>query len=358
MGRKIKPRPPVRPTMFLLVVIVVGLLTLFGLAKLGKINVNKAFTEEKKDVAQEIVCVSTDLLTGVCHDSEKLARPVVGVMLDNAPEARPQSGLAAVYPANGGASLVFEAIAEFPYTRFLAFYSSPESMPDKIGPVRSARKYFVEWAKEFDAAYVHCGGSPEGLDVLKELDVKDLNEFYNSKYFYRSWTQAAPHNVYTSKKTIISAVSDKDWDDVGAIASWNFKDDVVFDARPLSQEIKIDFGSSAFVVDWKYDQRENVYARQQGGVDVKISSKNVAVMYVDSKVVDNVGRRQMQTVGAGKAVVFRDGMATVGEWRRPDILSRTRFYDEAGVEIFFNRGATWIEVVPSDMPDAVFYVAS
>jgi hypothetical protein len=332
---------------------VVGLLALFGLARVGKNFLEKKGEEMLKvDIATEQpICHAVDSLSGVCLNSAPVhpanggaGQQVVGVMIENAPEVRPQSGLTQ-------ASLIFETIAEFPYTRFLVFYSSPENLPEKIGPVRSARKYFVEWANELDAVFTHCGGSPDALDFIKSSGAKDLNEFYNQQNFYRSWTQSAPHNVFTKQSMLVDALKVKGWSvDKIDFDLWKFKDDALLDARPETQEIKIDFNNAAFFVNWKYDRQLNVYNRSQGGADTGLSAKNVAVMYVESKVVDNAGRRQMSIVGSGDAVVFLDGKAIKGKWQKLTESARTKFFDELGGEINFNRGATWVEVVPSDMP--------
>lgn len=351
--RRIIPRPEPRPLAFLITMGVVGLLVLFCVARVGKVFIEKK--SETKSPANNVaiieqICLNADSLTGVCFaQSEEAADGrVVGVMIDNSSQARPQEGL-------GKAGLVFETIAEFPYTRFLLFYSSVDNLPKKIGPVRSARQYFVEWADEFDAMYAHCGGSPDALEGIKTLAVRDLNEFYNQQYFYRSWTKSAPHNVFTGQKLLAEALKNKKWEDAAkAFDLWQFKSDALPDARPESQEIKIDFGSSAFSVEWAYDRVENEYERFQGGTDVNLAAKNIAVMYVESKVVDNVGRRTMKIIGEGDAVVFFDGTAIKGKWRRADEASRTKFYNESGAEIAFNRGNTWIEAVPLDMPEVKY----
>ena len=116
----------------------------------------------------------------------------VAVVIDNDVLARPQAGLAR-------ASLVYEAPVEGGMTRYLAIFPADIDL-EVIGPVRSARPYFVVWAEELRALFVHCGGSPEALARLKADTVYDLNEFYNNAYFWReeSDNRSAPHNVLIS----------------------------------------------------------------------------------------------------------------------------------------------------------------
>ena len=107
------------------------------------------------------------------------------VMIDNHPDARPSSGLAA-------ANLVFEVPVEGGMTRYMAVFDATTTV-DQIGPVRSARPYFVELADALGAVYAHVGGSPDGLNLITSLPkFRDLNEFWNGKYFWRSAKRDAP----------------------------------------------------------------------------------------------------------------------------------------------------------------------
>ncbi|MFH0814540.1 MAG: DUF3048 domain-containing protein [Candidatus Falkowbacteria bacterium] len=337
MGRRLRPRPPARPVRFLIIIGICGFLLLVYLVKVGDKPKTEPIVEPTLAVV-ETPCAAINPLSGVCLKEPLEKQQVIAVMIDNSPVARPQKGL-------NKADLIFEAIAEFPYTRFLAFYFS-ENLPDKIGPVRSARPYFVDWADELNAVYAHCGGSPDALNLLKKNAAKDLNEFYNQQYFYRSWNKVAPYNVFTSAELLKQALADKNWFvDKFGFATWQFKDDIELAGRPESQEISIDFGNKDFAVNWKYDKFSNGYARSLSGEDVEISAKNVALMYVDFVVKDNVGRRDVETIGSGDSVVFLDGKVIKGKWNRPTEKSRTIFFDESNQEIKFNKGATWVEVI-------------
>ncbi|MBI5254282.1 DUF3048 domain-containing protein [Candidatus Falkowbacteria bacterium] len=343
MGRRLRPRPQARPLKFLITMGVCGFLLLVGLVKISNINF-KSKTEQvvapNPAPILEAPCLATNPLSGVCLKALPQKQQVVGVMFDNSPIARPQKGL-------DKADLVFEAIAEFPYTRFLAFYFS-ENLPDKIGPVRSARPYFVDWANELNAVYAHCGGSPDALNLLKKNGAKDLNEFYNQQYFYRSWNKVAPYNIFTSAELLKQALTDKNWfENKIGFATWQFKDDAEMSGRPETQEISIDFGNKDFAVSWKYNKVSNSYSRFQADHDVELSAKNLVLMYVDFIVKDNVGRREVKTIGTGKAVVFLDGKVVKGKWNKSTEKSRTTFFDELNQEIKFNKGSTWIEVVDS-----------
>lgn len=292
------------------------------------------------------VCEQIRKIDGLCYDGEEPG--LYAVMIENHSDARPQSGLAE-------ASLVYEAIVEAPITRFLAIFTTEKNI-EKIGPVRSARPFYIDWSQEFSGPYVHVGGSNEALDLLAKSYSFDLNEFSNGQYFWRAWTRREPHNVYTSSELIGKAAEGKGWEIKNDFASWKYSPEVKSAAQATEQTIEVDFATAEYSVQWEYDQKQNNYIRYQAGKvfedkeNGEIRAKNVAVMYTDSKVIDDYGRRETRTIGSGEAIVFIGGEAKVGEWRRPNLQSRTRFYDEAGQEISFLPGSTWIEVVPIHFP--------
>jgi len=266
--------------------------------------------------------------------------------IDNLSVARPQAGLSK-------ASLVYEAPVEGGITRFLAIFPEGETV-DRIGPVRSARPYFLDWAAEFDALFVHVGGSPEALDKLRTYDMRDLNEFFAGAYFWRDRSRSAPHNTYTSLENLTKA-DDKRFSDRKApeVAGWRFKDDALEAERPTEAKVAIDYGDPRMNVLWTYDAGANAYLRSQGGRTkdadgAAILAKNIVVQYTKVSVIDDVGRRKIATVGEGDALIALDGIAVRGTWRKDERTSRTRFYDASGNQIRFNAGQTWVEVVPID----------
>lgn len=267
----------------------------------------------------------------------------LAVIIENMIDARPPSGVRR-------ANLVWEAPTEAGITRFLALYADGTEVI-AIGPVRSARLYFVDWAEEVRALLAHVGGSPEALAAIPSRAITDLNEFWAGEYFWRAYDRAAPHNVYTSTELFDEARTDYDLGETPTFGVWKFKEDEPFEARPDAQEFSVAFSTPAYAVTWKYHRTANEYVRWQLGdvyrdIDgAEIRAKNVVVMVTDIQIIDEVGRRRIKTIGEGEARIFRDGMVTPGIWKRPRLDSRTRFFDRDGSEIAMNAGTTWIEVV-------------
>jgi hypothetical protein len=280
-------------------------------------------------------------LDGVIVDVPEASSSVFAIMIDNHVDARPEAGL-------DKAGLVFEAEAEGGITRYLAFFPT-NMLVEKIGPVRSARPYFIDWANEFNALYVHVGGSPAALAKLIDEDFFDINEFFNGGYFWRDATRVAPHNVFTSSLLLNNYIN-KQNENREAFLPWKFKEDADLAMRPDFENIEIDFLLAGYDVAWKYDKINNTFIRYIAGSPQKtesndfITAKNVAIMYVVSEAIDDKLRLEMQNIGNGKAIVCRDGRCQGGTWQKPSKEERTRFYS-SGQEVDFNRGTTWIEVV-------------
>lgn len=275
----------------------------------------------------------------------------VAVMIDNMTPARPASGLSK-------AALVIEAPVESAITRLLAFFD-PADEVERIGPVRSVRPYYIDWAAEADAMLVHVGGSPEALDLLKAGDLRDLNEFTYGVAFWRDPERYMPHNAYTSTEKLRGAMARRyaDYETKPADA-WMFKDDLAHRGTKVVTgdvpgegwpTMHLDYRASGYDVDWHYDAASNDYVRVQGGVlqedgTTPLRAKNVAVQFTVVKVLDAIGRRSVATTGTGDAIVATDGKVIHGTWET--LEGRTRFVDEAGDEIVFNAGTTWIQVMP------------
>ncbi len=270
----------------------------------------------------------------------------MAVIIDNHIDARPPAGLS-------GASLVYEAEAEGSITRYLAVFASGENI-ERIGPVRSARPYFIDFAKELSALFVHCGGSPEALVKISKDNIFGLNEFYNGSYFWRDKSRPAPHNVFTSMELLNKYIKDKNYDS-GKFFSWKFKDEKLPGNNELNREITINFKYPDFTVRWNYDIINNEYLRYLNGVIHKdeegreIKAKNIIIQKVKTEVIDEELRLKMETAGQGDAIVCLDGVCRSAQWRKNNFSSRTRYYYEDNDEIIFNAGKIWIEIVRPEL---------
>jgi hypothetical protein len=283
-------------------------------------------------------------LSGALVDPALANRPVRAVVIENHPDARPQSGLSQ-------AGVVYEALAEGGITRFLAFFL--ENQPTAIGPVRSLRPYFNDWTLEFGAPISHAGGSATALGQVGQLGVHSLNALViGAPIFYRTSDRLAPHNLYTS-----SALQDQ------LLASRGFNAAATFtptprqadkpNANPPHPNIHIEYSYNGFQADYAYSAATNDYARSVGGkahidrgTGQQIHVKNVVVEFT-SVVALADGHMQIQTTGQGSGVLFRDGEAIPCTWSKASRNERTKLLGADGKELALDVGNTWYSIVPT-----------
>ncbi|MDB5169454.1 MAG: hypothetical protein JWO41_810 [Candidatus Saccharibacteria bacterium] len=280
-------------------------------------------------------------LSGLQVDPSANGRPVIGVMVENSLDARPQSGLSQ-------ASIVFEAIAEGGITRFLALFQ--DTQPGNIGPIRSARPYYVQWALGFNAGYAHVGGSPEALADVKAWGVRDLDQFYNGGSYHRTTDRAAPHNVYTSESTLNDLAVSKGYTS-STFTSFPRKADAVSKV-PTAKSVNLTMSGPSFNVHYDYDAATNSYKRSEGGAphldaegSVQLSPKVVVALVMQYGFKSDGYHSDYNTLGSGQMYVFQDGVVTEGQWSKPDNTTQFTFTDAAGKPLALNPGQTWITAV-------------
>ncbi len=289
------------------------------------------------------------VLDGVLVPADQANPTVIAAMIENIKESRPPSGL-------DKASVVYEALAEGGITRFLALFPAGQDLKE-IGPIRSARPYYISWAEEYAALYLHAGGSPQALSYLKSghPNVADFNQFSHAPNFIRDHSRPAPHNLYTNSFLIGDALNKLKLP-APTYTSWTFKQETALDQRPTSvNDLVIDFSSFNYRVKYVYDRVNNRYTRFVA--DQPHVTRDGSQIFVDNIVVEFMttglipGEKQrldLQTVGTGKLLMFRDGTAVQGTWKKDSNSGRTEFLDQDGKALALNPGMTWIEAVPTD----------
>lgn len=326
-----------------LVVVIAGLsLTVFHHKAAPKV-VAKPVLSSAKAVTPKTV---PSTLTGLPVDPSVNSLPVTAVMVENSTDARPQSGL-------GQAGVVFEAIAEGGVTRFMALYQ--DSAPDNIGPIRSARPYYVQWALGFDAAYAHVGGSPDALSDITAWHVKDMNQFYNGSYYHRVSSRASPHNVYSGIPTLNQLEAKK-----GFTSTFKgFARKTATPAKtPTARTINLTLSGAFYNVQYSYLATSNSYNRSEGGAphidantNQQISPKVVIAIVVplSQGALDASGAyySNYNVLGSGQAYIFQDGTVTPGTWSKADNATNLSFSDVNGLPLKLDPGQTWITAVTS-----------
>jgi len=303
-------------------------------------------------------------------------RRPLAVMIENHLDSRPQSGLSS-------ADVVYEVVAEGGITRFLAvFYCGAAAQEVTIGPVRSARTYFLDFASEYGdfPLYAHVGGAnlPGPADALGQIadygwleKRNDLNQFaVGFPVYWRDYERighpvATEHTMYSTtdklwevahKRGLDAQDSEGNrWDE--NFVSWKFKEEAPLNERGEISEIKFDFwqGYKDYAVTWEYDRQANIYRRFNGGQphkdlnnDQQLTAKVIVIQFMDEKgPIDELKHMLYKTIGKGEALIFQDGQVIEGGWEKLSRQARTKFTDSKGEEIELNGGQIWIEILPT-----------
>lgn len=290
-------------------------------------------------------------LTGLEVDSKsKVNQAATCIMVENSPEARPQSGLKQ-------AGIIYEAIAEGGITRFLTIFQ--EAKPTLIGPVRSVRLYYADWLTPYHCSIAHVGGATDALNLIRGGNYRDIDQFFNSATYWRSKDRYAPHNVYTNFEKLDALNASKGYtsSDFTGFDRYDPDHETEIPEAPITS-IDISMSSKLFNVSYIYDKTTNTYLRshQSGGAHMDKSldgtlSQNspsvvIAMMVSQSLSSDRV-HNNIVTTGSGKAYIFQNQTLIEGNWQKPTRDSELKFIDQAGNSIPLNRGQVWITAVPS-----------
>lgn len=272
----------------------------------------------------------------------------IALVLDNFSESWPTAGV-------NFASIVYEMPVEADITRFLMIFNQ-EALPDKIGPIRSARPYFAELAEEYSGLFVHAGGSPDFLQKVKdrEYQIYNLDEISgDGKYFWRDNQKDKPHNIYISKELITQVIENKNLTNElkSDFIPWPYNQMDLIDVQVNNLIVKIDYREPVI---WQFDKEKQAYLRYQNGkefVDEKgrqVQTPNLIIQKTKIKVLDTIGRREITTLGQGEALIFQKGVLIQGTWQKLEKNKRTIYYNSQGKEIEFLPGSIWIEIVSNN----------
>lgn len=281
-------------------------------------------------------------LTGIGTD-EAVNHRVQGVMIENSSSARPQSGL---YLAD----VVYEVLSEGNITRLLAFYHSQE--PERIGPVRSARDYYIHLNNGYDAVYTSAGGSPDAFSMMERGEVAFVNGLTYDGQFLERWSErSAPHNLYTSYEGLTGAAADMGYElEDRDTPELPFTEEQDVDGEE-AEHVHVSYGSTQNNIDYAYDEEAGGYIRSAGGEQMNdletgepVTPRNVFIVEADHRVIDDVGRRDIDIESGGPAYLIQDGVAIRAEWQNVDGVILP-YHD--GEPLSFLPGQTFINFVQS-----------
>ncbi|WP_460040181.1 DUF3048 domain-containing protein [Thermaerobacter litoralis] len=293
-------------------------------------------------------------LTGrpVADEASLQQRPVL-VSIDNHPDARPQAGLTQ-------ADLVYEVPAEGGITRLLALFITQR--PQRVGPVRSSRHYFLDLAAEWQALYVHAGGSPQhyariGASGLDDLDgVRSDPRGGGQRVFTRDKGRAMPHNLYASLPVALAAAEERGWAVAAAAprAPFAFAEPGAPAAGDQVAELVIHWpGWRQGWVRYRWTGqgflRETAFGPHMAEeTGQPLVPANLLIQFVPVRAIpgDVAGRLDVEVTGAGRLLIATGGLLREGRWEKASAAAPTRWLEAGGEPVRLAPGATWIHLVP------------
>lgn len=297
-------------------------------------------------------------LTGEWVDEQVAARTPWAVMINNIEDADPQSGI-------DRAEIMYEAYVESDITRLMMLLQDYDDM-DKIGPVRSCREFYVYFAKEFQAIYIHFGFSPLATNLLADSNVQALDGMKGWCDFYRTTDRVAPHNAYTTTEGILGSINSKGWatelaEGVESPLTFNEDDynEIVFENGVPCTVFKPGFKRNK--PEFIYNADDGLYYRNQYGrahcdmeSGVQLSFKNILVKFVTGTKYEN-GTPILNLEGTGPGYYITNGKLIPVTWEKNSQFGPTKYYYENGEEVIFNQGKTFINIITVDDAGDVKY---
>ena len=286
-------------------------------------------------------------LTGLVVDEEDAARPALAAKVENTRAAQPQAGLEV-------ADLVIEELVEGGITRFMAVFQS--TVPEQVGPVRSARLVDADLLPAFDGGLLYSGGRS---DVEAAIGGGAVRITEGDPGVYRAGDRRAPHNLFAEGPAVYETLLDRAPELEAPPSGFVFADEPPAGACEECDGTQLDVRfSPAATTGWAWDAGAGVYRRSQNGTDQPTASgepvgaANVVVVEVSTYnggCCDTAGSPYVvsRTTGEGRAVVLRDGRWYEATWVRPGAESPWRLETADGQDLALAPGPTWLLLVPS-----------
>jgi len=308
--------------------------------------------EEIEDPGPDLTGLSMNPITGHFIDEEAAWRRPVAIVIDNIAAALPQSGISQ-------ADIIYETLAEGATTRLVAVFTTMDS--EKVGPVRSTRHNFLDFALNHDAILVHHGGSPQGYSAINSLRADAIDGMHVSGAFFRDssrstgGTRPLEHSSFARSSGLFEAIDGRGFrqelhEDFAQPFEF-FDDDYEVEGEEM-HEVVVPFAGGK-VAGFHYIEGAGVYLRTQNGnphideyTGQQLAVENVLIQYARMRVMDNVGRRDVTLVGEGAGTLHTRGVSIPVRWSRESNTSPTIWTFENGEPMRITRGKTWVCIMP------------
>lgn len=322
-------------TVLLICIITSLIFTIVGCGK----NTKSITTKEEKPSVKTVQKYFSPY-TGEQVTKEVFDNIAVLAIVENSVDARPQSGL-------NDADIVYETMAEGGIPRFIALFQ--KESPKKIGPIRSARAYFLDISKEYNLPFAHCGGSEEALLKINREKLMSMNEMTNASTYWRDSIRKAPHNLYTSTDNLRELIKSKKFaHSPTSVLKFNKS---YWDNTKLNKASDIFLKMNKYY-DTSYTYKNGLYLKSMDGKsstdkedNLPLSVKNVIVQITTIKIQADGNHLDINLVGTGDGYVISNGKYVKMHWSKKTSTSQTLLTDGEGNDLPLNPGKTWWNIV-------------
>lgn len=280
-------------------------------------------------------------------DEESNSRPIA-ISINNNHDAWPHAGLDDAY-------VVYELIAEGGITRLLAFYKDQSTA--KIGSVRSARHYFLDYVMEHDAIFVHYGYSPQAKEDINTYKINNLNGLYDYNTFYRdtSLNKAYEHTAFTTMKKINTGIKSYKYrttTEEKIPLNYSVSKVKLDDSKIKANKVSIEY-SAYQTTSYIYDSENEVYLLYMDGkkhidsvTKKQYTVKNIITYQVSNTTSGTKGRQDLHNIGSGEGYYITNGEAIKIKWSKKSRNAKTIYTKMNGETLKINDGNTWIHIQP------------
>ena len=347
--KKVDKKGKKKKVNIVLIAIIVGAGLLIGVGTWFLLGGNNKEDLKEDTPAVEPTPTPTPTPTLKIVDVNSKSRPYA-VMIDNNVGNSNHVGLLDAY-------LTYEIIVEGGLTRIMAVYKDTNT--ELIGPIRSSRHYFLDYALENGAIYGHFGWSSFARNDISALKVNNINGMTNGgNAYWRDKSIASPHNVFTSMESLKTRASELGYPltgDQGLLLNYSIENLDINEkenAVPANQ-VLVRYSASQ-TRGYTYDSENKVYLRNMNGsahVDklsgAQLSYKNIIIEQVENYTLDKKGHQDLRNIKSGKGYFLTNGYAVPITWSKSARKDKTVYTYADGSEITVNDGRTFIQIVPT-----------
>lgn len=301
---------------------------------------------------QDLSMYAVNPITGLQDlDKTKAGNRPMAIMISNIKAATPQFGIT-------DCDMYYEIEAEGGITRIMGIFADVSRVPAMLGPVRSARDYYVDLALGYNAVFAHYGTSTSASNKIKNYGVDNLDGMYLSSTFWRDAGRLASkgleHSAVTSGEKLASAIASKKYATGGSIGnffSFYNADAFTVDGTLAGNRISAKFSSYNTAV-FNYNAQDKLYYKNQfdaphvDAAGKQIAVTNVIVLHTNIKVVSDEGHLSVDLSG-GKGYYFSGGVGKEITWSKGGATNPIRYYNIDGTELTVNAGKTYVCIVRS-----------